>query len=299
MSEVTTFVDKLRDSAAETGSIACMGIDPVLEALPSPELSPRRRVLFFFEPIFKKMKSEGILPGAFKPNFGFFHCIDRPFERSFEGTEALLDILEVLDSEFPTIPIIHDMKRGDIARSSRNYAEEAFTVWHGDAITVSPYMGGDSVGPFIDLAEKIGAGVYILNRTSNPGGRELQNLKVEDGRPLYLHVADRIASWGSKALPGQVGAVVGATNLDELRELADFYAELKAPLLIPGVGGQGGSAKETVRVLRESSYPLEMARINSSSGLTHPWLKKKEVVPTDWSSVVVERLHVLNNELTL
>src|SRR6056297_3243049 len=219
MSEVTTFLDTLHGSAAETGSIACMGLDPVLEALPSPELSPRRRMLFFFEPIFKKMKSEGVLPGAFKPNFGFFHCIDRPFERSFEGTEALLDILEMLDNEFPTIPIILDMKRGDIARSSRNYAEEAFTVWHGDAITVSPYMGGDSVGPFIDLAEKIGAGVYILNRTSNPGGRELQNLKVEDGRPLYLHVADRIASWSSHTSSGQfgaVGAVVGATNLREL-----------------------------------------------------------------------------------
>lgn len=331
MSVETTYSDTLQGSATGNGSIACMGIDPVLDALPSPELSPRRRVLLFFEPIFKKMKSEAVLPGAFKPNLGFFHCLDRPFagspryattdssrpgapgnsgigapgpdnldssEGSFEGTEALRDILQLLREYFPATPVILDMKRGDIARSSRNYAEEAFDVWQGDAVTVSPYMGADSVGPFINLAAGHGGGVYILNRTSNPGAAELQNLKLEDGRPLYLHVADRIAAWASDAPVGSVGAVVGATNLRELGELAAFYAAVRAPLLIPGVGGQGGSASETVRVLCESGYPLEMARINSSSGLTHPWLKKKEPIPSDWPSVVVENLRSLNSELT-
>jgi len=297
MSVVTTYSEKLRGSAADNGSIACMGIDPVLEALPLPELSPRRRVLLFFEPIFQKMKSEAVLPGAFKPNLGFFHCLDRPFNGSFEGSEALLDILQLLRENFPGTPVILDMKRGDIARSSGNYAEEAFTSWQGDAVTISPYMGGDSAGPFIDLAASCGAGVYILNRTSNPGAAELQNLKLEDGRPLYFHVADRIAAWGAAAPTGTAGAVVGATSLRELGELAAFYARLKAPLLIPGVGGQGGSASETVRVLRESGYPLELARINSSSGLTHPWQKKGEPVPADWASLVVEKLRSLNSEL--
>jgi orotidine-5'-phosphate decarboxylase len=303
----TTYSDILQGSAAENGSIACMGIDPVLEALPLPELSPRRRVLLFFEPIFEKMKSDSVLPGAFKPNLGFFHCLDRPFEGeeknkyttrgSFEGSEALLGILQLLREYFPDTPVILDMKRGDIARSSRNYAEEAFVAWQGDAVTISPYMGADSAGPFIELAAGQGGGVYILNRTSNPGAAELQNLKLEDGRPLYRHVADRIAAWGAGAPAGTVGAVVGATSLQELGELAAFFAEVQVPLLIPGVGGQGGSASDTVRILREAGYPLGLARINSSSGLTHPWLKKGDPLPDDWPSVVVEKLRSLNNEL--
>ncbi len=322
MSGPHTFREKLAGSAADTGSIACMGIDPVLEALPSPELSTNSRVLFFFRQIFEEMHRQQVLPGAFKPNIGFFHCLDRPLEGEIEGTRALQGITALIREMFPGIPVIFDMKRGDIARSSANYAAEAFACWEADAVTISPYMGSDSTGPFIDLAAKAGGGVYILNRTSNPGARELQNLIMEDGRPLYMHVAGRIREWGRDYPAGTVGAVVGATNPAELGELAAFYAgddsagaadiagavsdqadtsalssDRAAPLLIPGVGGQGGSASETIRILREAGYPLELVRINSSSGLTHPWLKKGESVPEDFAARVTGNLRKLNEEL--
>ena len=297
MTSNRTFREKLSGSAADTGSIACMGIDPVLEALPSPELSSSSRVLFFFRQIFEKMLEERVFPGAFKPNIGFFHCMDRPFQQEYEGTYALHALLSLIHEIFPHIPVILDMKRGDIARSSANYAEEAFAGWKADAVTISPYMGGDSVGPFIREASKTGGGVYILNRTSNPGAEELQNLKLADGNPLYMHVAHRIADWGKEGPDGSVGAVVGATNLSELRELARFYAPAGAPLLIPGVGGQGGSASDTIDILRSSGYPLEMIRVNSSSGLTHPWLKKGQPAPEDFAARVTDNLKNLNQEL--
>ncbi|MDY7030164.1 MAG: orotidine-5'-phosphate decarboxylase [Spirochaetota bacterium] len=311
MSEFRTFREKLAGSTADTGSIACMGIDPVLEALPSPELSTNSRVLFFFRRIFEEMHRQQVLPGAFKPNIGFFHCLDRPLAGEFHGTSALQGITALIREMFPRIPLIFDMKRGDIARSSANYAAEAFTCWEADAVTISPYMGGDSTGPFIEQAAKTGGGVYILNRTSNPGARELQNLIMEDGRPLYMHVAGRIRAWGRDYPAGTVGAVVGATSPSELGELAGFYAgtapdradtseaasDRAAPLLIPGVGGQGGSASETVRILREAGYPLELVRINSSSGLTHPWHKKGESAPEDFAARVTGNLRKLNEEL--
>lgn len=324
MMRTQSFRDLLYGSAAETGSIVCMGIDPVVEALPYPELSPRRRVLLFFKQIFEEMRAKKIYPGAFKPNIGFFHALDRPFEQNFEGSEALRDIMQLLRDSFPSIPVILDMKRGDIARSSRNYAEEAFLGWQADAVTISPYMGADSVAPFLQLAAQVQGGVYVLNRTSNPGARDLQNLILADGRPLYRHVAEQIISWSAKGATridgapqatgsteadgapqatgtigatGATGAVVGATNLMELQELAQFYAAHEAPLLIPGVGGQGGSAAETLAVLSKSNYPLALARINSSSGLTHPWLKAGLPVPEDWVGIVVKNLEKLNGDL--
>ena len=295
MSLAANYNAALIESAKQTGSIACMGIDPVIEALPYPDLSPGRRVLHFFEPIFAQMRQDKVFPGAFKPNIGYFHSLDAPLEGSNEGSRALAQIMELLRLEFPDIPVILDMKRGDIARSSRNYAEEAFLVWRADAVTVSPYMGSDSVGPFLGLAEEQDGAVYVLNRTSNPGARELQNLRTADGIPFYVHVAQKIISWNQEY--GTAGAVVGATSPQELQELAEMYAPHSIPLLIPGVGGQGGSASGTIEILRSSGYPVELARINSSSGITHPWVKRKEPIPEDWPKAVVENLSTLNTEL--
>lgn len=297
MTSTRTFREKLTAGLSSSNSIACMGLDPVAEALPSPELSINSRVLFFFRQIFEEMLRQEVLPGAFKPNIGFFHCLDRPLEKDFGGSLALQEILKLIREMFPEIPVILDMKRGDIARSSANYAEEAFSGWAADAVTISPYMGGDSVGPFIEQAVTSGGGVYILNRTSNPGAGELQNLTMADGEPLYIHVARCIRKWGRDYPAGSVGAVVGATSPEELRRLADFYAENPVPLLIPGVGGQGGSASETAAILKSAGYPPELVRINSSSSLTHPWVKKGEPVPADFARKVVENLRKLHKEL--
>ncbi len=205
-----------------------------------------------------------------------------------------------MEEAFTGIPVILDSKRGDIALSSANYASEAFDLYQSDAVTVSPYMGSDSVAPFGERGVA-GKGFDLLNRTSNVGAKDLQGLNVVDHvdekeiYPLYMAVAHRIGRYGEQW--GNVGAVVGATSLTELQELADYYATREIPLLIPGVGSQGGSATETVAILKEVDYPLYLARINSSSGLTHPW--KGGAVPKGWLEVSLSNLAALIEECAL
>lgn len=282
-----SYVDLLKKSAEETGNITCMGLDPVLDALPG-EGGFRDRVNAFGEALFHRMRLEGVAPAAFKPNIGYYAIHDRPRDESFEGSSALADVLDMLESFFPGIPVILDSKRGDIAKSSQNYSDEAFSCWGADAVTVSPYMGHDSVFPF--AVE--GKGVYVLNRTSNPGAKQLQNTlvidKVEErlSYPLYIEVAHTIAHWSNEH--EGIGAVVGATSMDELKAIVRYYAEKDVPTLIPGVGSQGGSAEDVMKALCEAGYDIRLARINSSSGLTHPW--KKGPAPEDWLDVCMAAL---------
>jgi orotidine-5'-phosphate decarboxylase len=289
---------KLKESASSAGTILCMGLDPVPEFLPEEFQwdiereadSGCRRLGEFFYMMFKALSERGLKPAAFKPNIGYFHVLDRPRNGSFGGSQALVTVLELLNDMFPGIPVILDAKRGDIARSSRNYAEEAFDLWKCDAVTVSPYMGSDSVSPFFHE----GKGVYILNRTSNPGGADIQNAVCGESR-LFQIAAERIGEWHD--LHEGVGAVVGATYPEELSILARMYAKQEVPLLIPGVGSQGGSGAETLRLLKDAGYPLPLARINSSSGLTHPW--KSTRAPENWLDTVLRAVDTLAEELSI
>lgn len=282
-SDMGGYIELLRESAREVKNCACMGLDPRLSALPYDSGNVRSDLNAYFQELFRRMNLAGSIPAAFKPNIGYYQALDRPREEDFSGSLALADVLELIENFFPGIPVILDSKRGDIARSSENYAIEAFDVWQSSAVTVSPYMGSDSVEPFLSHlpGEK---GVYVLDRTSNPGGKDFQNLMVIDKvdekelYPLYMSVAHHIVAWSSRH-PG-IGAVVGATNLAELEDIAGYYGDKDIPLLIPGVGSQGGSATETLATLRKVGYPVELARINSSSGLTHPW--KEGPAPEDW-----------------
>ncbi len=287
------YIEMLRSSTERHKSIVCLGLDPIPEHLPFQELKPGERIVKCFERLFGRMISAPVIPGAFKPNIGYYHRLDRPLEGDFSGSLALAQVLRMIRDAFPGVPVILDAKRGDIATSSANYAEEAFLSWEADAVTVAPYMGSDSTGPFAAWCSR-GRGIYILNRTSNPGGAELQNLRLDD-KPLYLQVAMAIAEAASKA-PG-CGAVAGATNPEELEALAAFYADREVPLLIPGVGGQGGSAAQTISALGRAGYPVELARINSSSGITHPWAKQKEAPPANWEDVSLDALKRLNDEI--
>ncbi|MFA5447442.1 MAG: orotidine-5'-phosphate decarboxylase [Sphaerochaeta sp.] len=282
----------LKESAGASGNVVCMGLDPIAGALPIQRGEFFASALESFTLLFNMMDRQGLIPAAFKPNLGYWHAIDRPFEREREGSDALLEVLDLVRSHFPTTPIILDSKRGDIATSSHNYAVEAFEGWAADAVTVAPYMGSDSVQPFTDWD---GKGVYVLNRTSNPGGKDLQNLILADGRPLYMEVARQIVAYNAKR--GNVGAVVGATNLQELKEIVTYYRDESVPLLIPGVGSQGGSASDVLAILSEIGYPLELVRINSSSGLTHPW--KKGPAPKDWLGICEANLTALIEEASL
>ncbi|MBO8435604.1 MAG: orotidine-5'-phosphate decarboxylase [Spirochaetes bacterium] len=292
-----SYIDLLRESAKNSGNIVCMGLDPVLSVLPESEEPTRARLSAYFAEIFHRMRLEGISPAAFKPNIGYYSSLDNPREEDFQGSLALADILDLLENFFPGVPVILDSKRGDIARSSGNYAKEAFDCWKTDAVTVSPYMGTDSVMPFAYE----GKGIYVLNRTSNPGAVDLQNIVTMDAvdekdlYPMYIAVAHRIAYWATEH--SGIGAVVGATSMKELGEIASYYAGKDIPMLIPGVGSQGGSAADVIAALKSSGYDLSLARINSSSGLTHPW--KKGAAPEDWLDEVMSAIHALIEEASI
>ncbi len=279
------YLTLLESTAKEAGNCTCMGIDPNFSALPEG-----MDVRSFFLELFEQMDKAGIRVASVKPNIGYFSRLDKPLEGSFSGSLALADIVKAL----PARPMILDSKRGDIATSSANYAAEAFDSWGADCVTVSPYMGNDSVSPFA----RPDKGMYILNRTSNPGGKDLQNQSMEDSRPVYMHVADLIAKWNREFCSG-IGAVVGATNLREFRDLAAFYADKRVPLLIPGVGSQGGSAPDVLGIMREVGYPIELCRINSSSALTHPWAKRKEAPPANWRQVCMDAIRRFTEECAL
>jgi orotidine-5'-phosphate decarboxylase len=323
-----SYVDKLKASANETGSIVCMGLDPVLEAIPKRGSTTYNSITDFYGTIFNRMNDEGTWPGAFKPNQGFFEKHDKPLLGEFEGSEALVDVMHLIRELNPRIPIILDYKRGDIATSSTNYAGVGVN-WGADALTVAPYMGTDSVMPFV----KTGKGIYVLGRTSNPGGADFQNLRtikqtekfseglcrvvqqlIESGNAsygrllnanimeyiereapfLYEAVADKILEWGKDYK--NAGAVFGATVPEELMHKAKFFADNNMMLLIPGVGGQGGSVEQVMLTLNNARYPLELARINSSSGLTHPW-KTADKAPEDYAGEVVNKLRELNAQI--
>jgi orotidine-5'-phosphate decarboxylase len=275
--------DILLESAKKSGNITCMGLDPKVEVLPEG-----MGLTQYFQTLFNEMLKKNLIPAAFKPNIGYYQSLDKPREGIYKGSIALSSVLDMIDIYFPGIPVILDSKRGDIARSSLNYEIEAFTCWKADAVTVSPYMGTDSVSPF----QVEGKGIYVLNRTSNPGGKDLQNLLIDDGMPLDLKVSQKIVEWseGNKGL----GAVVGATSMKELSEISSFYSNKEIPMLIPGVGAQGGSATDVIKALNETGYPLHLARINSSSGLTHPW--KKGVAPENWLELCTASISELLKE---
>jgi len=285
-----SYLDILRNSAKETGNCLCMGLDPQMQAIPGEE-SDRERINAYFNELFRRMRLEGLIPSAFKPNIGYYAALDNPRDEDFSGSLALVDTLDMLDSFFPGIPVILDSKRGDIARSSENYAIEAFDKWGATAVTVSPYMGTDSVIPFV----REGKGVYILGRTSNPGGADFQNILTIDKHdehekfPLYMAVAHQITLWAMEH--DGLGAVVGATNMEELKDIAKYFAGRDIAMLIPGVGSQGGSAPEVLSALREVGYDVRLARINSSSGLTHPW--KRPPIPEDYLDVALSKIRTL------
>lgn len=290
-----SYIDKLKKSAEDSGSIICMGMDPVCEYLPEIEGTVEERITSFFKSLFSEMIKRNVLPGAFKPNLGFFATLDRPRENAFDGSRALAKILSMLDEIFPHVPIILDYKRGDIARSSDNYAKEGFVTWGCDSVTVSPWMGSDSVIPFFKEAVLHNGGVYLLNRTSNPGGKEFQNAILgENGQPLFKTVAEKIVNWAGE-YPG-TGAVVGATSLVELEEITAYFSAREIPLLIPGVGSQGGNAADVIRILKITDYTIPLVRINVSSGITHPWAKTGDGLPSNWKQLCIDNLERLNDE---
>jgi orotidine-5'-phosphate decarboxylase len=213
------FTDKLLSASRKNKSWLCIGLDP------DPELMPKVDVLQFNKAI---IEATSDLVCAYKPNLAFYEAL---------GTEGLA-ILEKSIKHIPDdIPVIGDAKRGDIGNTAKAYAKALFSVLGFDAATVNAYLGYDSIEPFINYQ---GKGVFILCRTSNKGAADFQNLQTS-GLPLYEVVAHKAKEWN---VHGNVGLVVGATYPEELKRVRSICSEM--PLLIPGVGAQGGDLASAV-----------------------------------------------------
>jgi len=261
-----------------------MGMDPVLERIPIDGKDVRTTIVEFYSNILDALQSKDSLPALVKPNYAFYA------QYGFEGLQSLKQVIALYRAA--GLPVLLDAKRGDVGKTSLAYAREIFHFWDADAVTVSPYMGGDSIRPFTEFCKE-SRGVYILARTSNEGAKDFQDLPV-DGQPLYIKTAAKISEWAGES-PG-VGGVIGATSIDEFASIVNFFAECgeEVPLLIPGVGAQGGSAKEVVAVLRKADSPLAIHRINSSSGINYAYEKTDS---DDYAQAAVDAVRKLNKEI--
>jgi orotidine-5'-phosphate decarboxylase len=224
---MSAFIDRLARSWERSNSLVCVGLDPEIERFP-------RHIAAQPSPIFQFNKAiidaTADLVCAYKPQFAHY--------AAYEAEDQLERTIEYIHRSYPGIPVILDSKRGDVGNTAERYAIEAFERYGADAVTVNPYLGGDSLEPFLKHADK---GVIILCRTSNPGSRDLQDLQV-GGRKLYQVVADLAArEWNSR---GNCLLVVGATYPRELAEVREIVGTM--PFLVPGVGAQGGDVAAAV-----------------------------------------------------
>ena len=217
-------MDKLRRATEANESLLCVGLDP------DPLLMPIGDVFEFNRAI---VDATWDLVCCYKPNLAFYEAFGPP------GLEALKRTVEHIGSD---VPVIGDAKRGDIGNTARAYASALFDYYGFDAVTANPYMGGDTLAPFLDYADR---GVFVVCRTSNPGSGDFQSLPITrpDGEewPLYMEVATRCNEWN---VSGGVGLVVGATYAEELRQVRGLCPDL--PILIPGIGVQGGDLRASV-----------------------------------------------------
>jgi orotidine-5'-phosphate decarboxylase len=223
------FTDKLAAAERANDSLLCVGLDPEPSKFPGAWQHDASRIFDFCATIVDATKDLVI---AFKPQVAYFAA-----QRAEDQLERLMAHIRKVA---PDVPVILDAKRGDIGSTAEQYALEAFERYRADAVTLSPFMGFDSIEPWLRHEDK---GLFLLCRTSNPGGADLQAQRLVTGDLLYEHIA-RLAQ-GAWNRSGQLGLVVGATfpaEIERVRELAPTL-----PLLIPGVGAQGGDALATVR----------------------------------------------------
>ncbi len=227
-----TFLEKLAHAQQINRSFLCVGLDIVVANTPLPLQLEDEPMLPFARAIIEATQD---LVCAYKPNLGFYLA---------EGAAGMVALERITRLIPPHIPIILDGKFGDIGNTAEAYARGAFEQFRADAVTLAPYMGSDSVAPFLRYADR---GVFVLARTSNPNAGEFQNLKTASSqgeRLLYEEVALAASRWHAQG-PGACGLVVGATAPAELQRIRHIAPDL--PFLIPGVGAQGGDLEAAVR----------------------------------------------------
>ena len=245
------FLDMLGAAERQNNSMLCIGLDPDPVRFPGKLNGDASRIYDFCAAIVDEVAD---LASAFKPQIAYF--------AAHRAEDQLERLMAHMRRAAPTVPIILDAKRGDIGSTAEQYAIEAFERYGADAVTLSPFMGFDSIAPYLKYH---GKGAFLLCRTSNPGGDDLQNQRLAsvDGQPLlYEHVA-RLAQ-GPWNLNGQLGLVVGATYPAEIERVRAVAPTL--PLLIPGVGAQGGDAAATVKAGWRPDAPII---VNSSRAIIY------------------------------
>jgi orotidine-5'-phosphate decarboxylase len=222
------FIQQLTQAWATNDSLVCVGLDPEIERLPASLAAEASPIFQFNKAI---IDATADLVCAYKPQFAHY--------AAYEAEDQLERTIEYIHRAYPAIPVILDSKRGDVGNTAERYALEAFERYAADAVTVNPYLGGDSLEPFLKYESK---GVIILCRTSNPGARDVQDLQV-GSRRLYHAIAELIAQrWNTR---GNCMMVVGATYPRELAEIREIAGEI--PFLVPGVGAQGGDVVQVVK----------------------------------------------------
>jgi len=224
-----TFTDQLAFAERRNDSLLCVGLDPEPGRFPGAWRGDAGRIFDFCSRIVDATKDLVI---AFKPQVAYF--------AAHRAEEQLERLIAHIHRVAPEVPVILDAKRGDIGATAEQYAREAFERYQADALTLSPFMGFDSVEPYLRYD---GKGLILLCRTSNPGGDDLQAQALASGELLFQHIA-RLAA-GPWNRSGQLGLVVGATYPAEIEQVRALAPTL--PLLIPGIGAQGGDAAATVR----------------------------------------------------
>jgi len=251
-----TFTQTLSAAWQKNNSLLCVGLDPDPAKFPIHLQGRQDAILNFCIEI---ADATADLVCAFKPQIAYFAA-----RRAEDQLEALIDHIH---ANHPDIPVILDAKRGDIGSTAEQYAIEAFERYQADAVTVSPYLGRDSVEPYLAYGDK---GVILLCRTSNPGGSDLQFLDVrrgdmptDGGERLYERVARLVATeWNSN---GQCALVVGATFPHEIARVREIVGDM--PLLVPGIGAQGGDIEATVNAGKTTDGSGLM--INSSRAILY------------------------------
>jgi orotidine-5'-phosphate decarboxylase len=246
-----TFLEQLQGAERQNGSLLCVGLDPEPSKFPASMKGDASKIYDFCAQI---VDATADLAISFKPQIAYF--------AAYRAEDQLEKLMEHMRRNAPHVPVILDAKRGDIGSTAEQYAKEAFERYGADAVTLSPFMGFDSVQPYLKYH---GKGAFLLCRTSNPGGDDLQNQRLAsvEGQPLmYEHIA-KLAQ-GPWNLNGQLGLVVGATYPAEIERVRSLAPTL--PLLIPGVGAQGGDAVATIKAgYRQSNGATTGAVIVNSS----------------------------------
>jgi orotidine-5'-phosphate decarboxylase len=234
---VKGFMEQLADIWDRNDSLVCVGLDPEIERLPASIAGEPSPIFQFNKAI---IDATADLVCAYKPQFAHY--------AAYEAEDQLERTIDYIHRTYPGVPVILDSKRGDVGNTAERYALEAFERYHADAVTVNPYLGGDSLEPFLKHEDK---GVIILCRTSNPGARDIQDLQVgAAGTRKVYHVVAELAAhkWNAR---GNCMLVVGATYPRELAEIREIVGDL--PFLVPGVGAQGGDVAQAVQNGRTKS----------------------------------------------